>query len=282
MTKKPNKWVAALLGFFISPLGLLYVGKPLFAILVLIMNLVLNFYAQFYASENLDFFITILMWCFFVFIAVYTYNKAIEFDGKRSWYNRWYGLIGISLTFVLPILFVRIFTIEFFYIPAASMSPNLNKGDHIMITKKGCGNYKLFGFQVHKTEKTNACSIERGNVIVFEYPNDTRIDYVKRVIGLGGDKISYYDKILKINDKVIVNEFESKQENSNIFQEILDNQKHQIAHIENRKPRDGEWVVPEGSYFVMGDNRDNSADSRMWGYVPEENVIGVLKHVFKK
>ncbi|MFK8013474.1 MAG: signal peptidase I [Marinicellaceae bacterium] len=282
MTKKPNKWVAALLGFFISPLGLLYVGKPLFAILVLILNLMLNFYAQFYASERLDFFITIFMWSFFGFIAVYTYNKAIKFDRKRSWYNRWYGLIGISLTFVLPILIVRIFTIEFFYIPAASMSPILNKGDHIMITKTGCGNYKLFGFQVHKTEKTNACSIERGSVIVFEYPNDTRIDYVKRVIGLGGDKISYYDKVLKINDKVIENNIMAIEDNDTILQERLGDLSYQIIHIRNRKVKDGEWIVPEGSYFVMGDNRDNSADSRIWGFVPQQNVIGVLYHVFEK
>ncbi len=282
LTKKPNKWIAALLGFFLSPMGLLYVGKPLLALLVLLAGFMLNFYGQFYASESLDFFVSIFLWCFFGFISVYAYNKALKFENKRPWYSKWNGQIGIFLIFIIPIIILRVFYIEFFHIPAASMSPSINMGDHIMVVKKGCGNYKLFGIQIHKSERTESCEIERGNVIVFEFPNDKSISYIKRVVAVSNDKVSYHKNILTINGTIVENKFISEQKRESIYEEQLGDTGYQIMQMSNRNHGDGDWIVPEGTFFVMGDNRDNSSDSRMWGFVPEQNVIGVLYHIFEK
>jgi signal peptidase I len=154
LNKKPNKWIAVFLGFFLSPMGLLYVGKPLFALLVLITSLLLNYYGQFYASESLDFFITIFLWCFYGFISVYAYNKALNYKGTRLWYSKWYGQICVVIAFQLPIMIFRAFYFEPFYIPASSMSPNINMGEHIVVNKKGCGNFKFFVIQVNKSQRS--------------------------------------------------------------------------------------------------------------------------------
>ncbi len=282
MDKKTNKWIAAFLGLLISPLGLLYVGQPMYALLYLIFSLIMNVYGLFYATENVDIIITIISWSINILISVYAYKKAQNFNKLRSWYSKWYGQIGIIITFLLPVFIFRAFYFEPFHIPASSMAPNINSGDYIVVSKKGCGNYKLYGIQIHKSEKSDSCKIEKGDVIVFEYPNDKTVSYIKRVVAKSNDTISYYNKVLKVNGVLVENQLISEQDYDFLMQEKIGNSKYQIIHMKNRRVRDGEWVVPEKSYFVLGDNRDNSSDSRVWGIVPEENVLGVLYHVFSK
>jgi signal peptidase I len=122
-----------------------------------------------------------------------------------------------------------------------------------------------------------------GDVVVFRYPKDPSVDYIKRVIGVPGDKIAYYNKKLFINGKAATqNELETyagvgagvSMSGAKLTQEDLLGVDHQILIDESRGTMEGEFTVPEGQYFVMGDNRDNSNDSRYWGFVPEENLVG--------
>jgi len=119
--------------------------------------------------------------------------------------------------------------------------------------------------------------------VVFRYPKDPSVDYIKRLIALPGDKLAYYNKILYINGQPApqqpIGEYTGvgqglSMSGANLRMEQLGSVKHSILVVENLPGVQGEFVVPAGQYFMMGDNRDNSNDSRYWGPVPEENLVG--------
>jgi len=119
--------------------------------------------------------------------------------------------------------------------------------------------------------------------MVFRYPQDPSLDYIKRVVGLPGDKVGYYDKVLYINGEAIEQNDLGLYEglgqgksmtNALLKREQLPSQQHDILIMTERPSIEGEIIVPAGHYFMMGDNRDNSNDSRYWGTVPEENIVG--------
>jgi signal peptidase I len=171
-----------------------------------------------------------------------------------------------------------------------SMMPTLLAGDYILVNKFTYGlRVPILNNTFFETGHPN-----RGDVFVFHYPPEPTIDYIKRVVGLPGDKIQYQDKHLIINGKVLDVKFEDNYEyemqGANIISarrsiEQLGDVPHDILihDIPNQynddapgaKLQAGETItVPEGNYFAMGDNRDNSADSRVWGFVPEKNLVG--------
>ncbi|WP_286234880.1 signal peptidase I [Thalassotalea sediminis] len=197
------------------------------------------------------------------------------------------------------VLILRSFLYEPFQIPSGSMMPTLLDGDFILVNKH---NYGLRD-PVFRQKFLEIGEPERGDVVVFKYPIDTRIDYIKRVIGLPGDRIIYRNKSLYIKSpctdsnqdckefKQVPNTFVSNGDYNDGDVELtrytsdMPNKSHDIlvnnviaprtAHYfkQSGTQRD-EFVVPKGHYFVMGDNRDNSLDGRFWGFVPEENLVG--------
>ena len=181
----------------------------------------------------------------------------------------------------LVVLVLRSFIIEPFRIPSGSMYPTLQIGDFIAVNKFAYG-VKL---PVTQTTIIPVGSPERGDVVVFKYPNDPDVDYIKRVVGLPGDRITYIGRTLFINDKAVKTKFIGKyhgtessavMNGASIIEETLSNgEQHQILHDLDKSSQDMQsLVVPEGEYFVMGDNRDHSNDSRFWGFVPEKNLKG--------
>ncbi len=277
---KPKKWIAIVLGFVFVPISLLYLAKPRFALLYFIIALGIGILGAFYVPEEYNDYYSFGLIAFYIFIVVHIYKLASNTEIVRPWYSKWFGLISISLLFTLPILIIRTFYFEPFRLPSSSMSPSIMPGEVFVIDKKGCGNYKLFKITVLKLKPSDSCQIHRGDVIAFEYPKDKSIDYIKRVVGLGNDNVSYHNKVLKINGKIIKNVLLSDNEKESVLQEKIDKSTYKIIHMKHRKVRDGDWKVPENQFFVLGDNRDNSADSRIWGFIPEENVIGKLLYKF--
>ena len=174
------------------------------------------------------------------------------------------------------VLILRSFLVEPFTIPSASMVPTLKIGDYILVNKFAYGlRLPVIGTMVYEIDEP-----KRGDIMVFKFPENPKINYIKRVVGLPGDRIRYdNNKILTINGEVIENELMAKLPPSLpsvfVYKENLNGTEHQMQHMLRRPGfRAKDWVVPEGQYFMMGDNRDNSNDSRGWGFVPDKNVVG--------
>jgi signal peptidase I len=188
-------------------------------------------------------------------------------------------LFGLVLVIDLTALTIRRWLVEAFKIPAGSMIPALQVGDHIFVDKR-------------------ATQPSRGDVIVFIYPREPDKDFIKRVIGVGGDTIALGDDGLMVNGRPVgrravggeCSYFDYDERGASwekrscrAFDETVDGRTWRIYQDERvsgfPSPR-GPWTVPPGHYFVMGDNRDNSHDSRFWGFVPPENVKGVARWIW--
>ena len=115
---------------------------------------------------------------------------------------------------------------------------------------------------------------QRGDILVFKYPDKPNVNYIKRVVGLPGDKIAYSNKKVTINGDVLNYEVAAETFDKLLLKETVGSVTHDIQVDNARFGPVGEWEVPEGHYFVLGDNRDNSLDSRVWGFVPEANLVG--------
>ncbi len=184
-------------------------------------------------------------------------------------------LVEMSRSFfpVLAIVLVlRSFLVEPFQIPSGSMLPTLLVGDFILVNKFSYG----VRLPVAGTKVLEMGDPQRGDVVVFRYPIDRKTNYIKRVVGVPGDTISYRNKILYINNKQIPETHVANLPPLQLFEEQLGEVSHQIYKTARTRSGqgEGEWKIPEGNYFMMGDNRDNSNDSRYWGLVPDEMVVG--------
>ncbi len=182
---------------------------------------------------------------------------------------------------LLIVLLFRSFLFEPFKIPSGSMIPTLLIGDFILVNKYAYG-LKL---PVLNTKFISVGKPKRGDVVVFRYPVDPGINFIKRMVGLPGDTITYRFKQLYINGEPVGNSEQGAYSSADVkcstprpdaklLQEQLGDVKHDILFHQGTPGRDGQWLVPAGHYFVMGDNRDRSNDSREWGFVPEENLMG--------
>ena len=173
------------------------------------------------------------------------------------------------------VLLLRSFLFEPFQIPSGSMIPTLEVGDFILVNKFSYGlRLPVIGLKIFSIGDP-----ERGDVMVFKEPKNPNINFIKRVVGLPGDTVIYSDKKLKINGKVVSQDFvaQLRDENSTyrLYKETIDDNDHTVrTEPALTYGKEGIWQVPKGQYFVMGDNRDRSNDSRYWGFVPEKNIIG--------
>lgn len=178
---------------------------------------------------------------------------------------------------VLVIVFLlRGFLFEPFRIPSGSMLPSLYIGDFILVNKFSYGiKIPILNYKIVEMDRP-----ARGDVVVFRYPRDTSLDYIKRIIGLPGDHIAYYNKVLYVNGDPVERSFSGQywgpgQPYANEYQEKFGAMDHSLLLMPGRPSSlEGEYIVPKDSYFVMGDNRDNSNDSRVWGAVPEDHLVG--------
>ncbi len=178
---------------------------------------------------------------------------------------------------LLIVLLLRSFVVEPFRIPSGSMMPTLLVGDFILVNKFTYG----IRWPVLNSKVIEIGAPERGDVAVFRYPKQPDLDYIKRIIGLPGDHIAYYNKTLFVNGEQVPRErigpYASPSGRSGsleVYAERLGEVEHQILVTPTKFGHEGEYVVPAGEYFVMGDNRDNSNDGRYWGYVPEDHLVG--------
>ena len=173
------------------------------------------------------------------------------------------------------IFILRTFLFEPYQIPSGSMLPGLKVGDFILVKKF------TYGIKVNRTGPPIAFGKdpELGDVVVFIPPHDHR-PFVKRLIGKPGDRITYINKKIYVNGKPINQKLLSEKDNLRIYEELLNDRTIQIQQITSRINYPEEWEVPKDMYFVVGDNRDNSNDSRYWGFVPRENFMGTADYIW--
>lgn len=175
---------------------------------------------------------------------------------------------------IVVVLIIRSFFAEPFRIPSGSMIPTLLQGDFILVNKMAYGVH----LPVVHTEVIPIGAPERGDVAVFRYPEQPSTDYIKRIVGLPGDHVRYTDdERLYINGERVRQEVVGDYNNSptrEVRREWLAGEPHQILIHERRPATVYEATVPEGEYFVLGDNRNLSRDSRKWGMLPAENLVG--------
>lgn len=186
-------------------------------------------------------------------------------------------LVEYARSFFPVLLFVfvlRSFLVEPFQIPSASMVPTLQVGDYILVNKFSYG----IRLPVFRTKVFDIGEPKRGDVMVFYPPHKNDQYYIKRVIGLPGDVITYRNKTLYVNNEVVPQEnmavFPEGNERYQVAMEQLGDKRFLMQHRLSRRPQNFSVVVTPGHYFMMGDNRDNSLDSRAWGLVPEKDIVG--------
>ncbi|MGM0562776.1 MAG: signal peptidase I [Pseudomonadota bacterium] len=199
------------------------------------------------------------------------------------------ALIDFSRSFfpvLLLVLVIRSFVAEPFRIPSGSMIPTLLVGDFIVVTKYSYG----LRLPVLHTRFVDIGEPERGDVVVFRYPEDPSVDYIKRIVGIPGDSVIYRDNRLFINGEEVpatgaeqfeYTDIEGKRNIAVKRREDLLGHEHDILNHPNFPSIDATRLnIPEGHYFAMGDNRNRSKDSRIWGLVPEENLVGKAQFIW--
>jgi signal peptidase I len=175
---------------------------------------------------------------------------------------------------VLAVVFVlRSFLYEPFQIPSSSMVPTLEVGDYILVNKYHYG----IRLPIVRTKVVDLTSPQRGDVMVFFAPHMNDTYFIKRVIGLPGDRVSYRGKQIFVNETAVPREwqgFSGNQGRNRVGEEQLGDNPHLMQVDTGVLARDFSVTVQPGHYFMMGDNRDNSSDSRIWGQVPERDIVG--------
>ena len=202
-------------------------------------------------------------------------------ESTSSWIKT--NLITILYAIIIALL-IRTFLFQPFFIPSSSMEPGLIVGDRIFASKYDYGYSRhSFPFSLPLINgRVFESSPKRGDVVIFKPPH-TRNDYIKRLIGLPGDKIKLINGTIYINSIPVEREFvRNDDKDIAIYKETMASGINYETRDLGNKPQDNieEFIVPENHYFFMGDNRDNSNDSRFWGPVPTERIVAKAQIIF--
>ncbi|WP_193333499.1 signal peptidase I [Duganella sp. FT27W] len=285
-----------MLAFFMPLLGFLYLGRPGLAVLVFVLQLGLAGIGFTLPGSAIMGMASLV---FAVASAVLAYQLASRADRAKAmpqpWYARWYGLIGVVAAMAIVLVSVRMFVVEPFTAPSTSMAPTVAVGANLVVQKWGYGHYSTYGAKL--ITRAPSVAPERGDVIVFDGPREPSDVFVKRVVGVPGDVVEYRDKHVLINggdtrgqrredylDKDQVKYLQRYRERLGQSEHdiVINPEAAPIYHDQqNGLPPDCVSAngilrcrVPAGAYFVMGDNRDNSMDSRYWGFVHASAIVG--------
>jgi len=298
MSTKPKKWLAAALSFFAPLIGMLYAAQLRWVAVYFFAEFTIGVIWWFYPDP-----FDALPIIYRLICATHAYHLAQKYpDGmRRPMYSRWFVLLGVAAGLLSIIYGFRAFVAEPFRQPSGSMQPTIPMGARLLVQKWGYGNYGTFG--IHLFRAPISAPLGRGDIIVFESPPNRSLHFVKRLIGLPGDEITYREKKLSVNGTpALLREasgyFDKKAGTyTPVFLESLMGTEYSIL-MENYHPvsmdksiefpfRDKctydtegfTCAVPDGHYFVMGDNRNNSYDSRLFGFVPADHIVGKIIYI---
>ncbi|MBC3873798.1 signal peptidase I [Undibacterium flavidum] len=307
MHNKPKPWIAVLIAFFATPLAMMYLGKLRYALLYFVLLLVIAFGLFFYLGSELAASLAKLLYLVVGITHAYKIAKHFPDEKIRPSYSRWYYLVSVFFVFVAMAFLIRAFTFEPFKAPSASMSPTIPPKSFLLVQKWGYGNYASFGVTLSRAAISSP--LQRGDILVFEVPDEIKTNYVKRLIGLPDDRVEYRNKRLTINGLAIVTRKTEEDVGFNdvdnsaqidIYEEQMESGSYhvmidrELPPIVVSYPREFMYnercqfdatgfvcTVPKDHYFMMGDNRDNSRDSRYWGFLPADHIVGKVVTILK-
>ena len=295
----PKPWLAVLLNLLAQPLGFLYLGKARWAIAYFLLWVPLVLFVFLTVDA-------VLLQCLHLLLTLtgvihaYRIAKKLPDTFSRPAYSRWYGLMAIVFIVFLFVFLLRAFLWEPFRTPSGSMLPTLQPGGHVIVEKWGYGHYGSFGLSPFQTGIT--APLVHGDVIVFDHPPNPYNQSISRILGMPGDEVVMRGQALSINgqslSQVPQGSYQLKGESLALVRERISDQEYDVIFGKAEKPMPLQPVttypwrencnysleeircqVPDRHYWVMGDNRDNSYDSRFWGFVPAENIVGRLLRV---
>lgn len=261
MTSRRKPWIAGVLSVLEPGLGHLYSGQGRKAFVIFLLPLFL--YPLMYFLISTDHIVALLVTIallavfFYVFVLIdaIRYSRTLGNEYEAQWFNKWYVYVAVvagvyAVSSSTGYLF-KSHLFQAFKIPAASMEPTLKIGDHIFVDRR-----------------PSARTPSRGDLIVFQFPRDPKVEFIKRVAATAGDTLEIRNKVVYVNGSPIEELYAMHSDNRTISA--------------GGEPRDniGPTVIPPGSYFVLGDNRDNSFDSRYWGIVSSEQVRGTARTIY--
>lgn len=299
---KPNKWIALVLGVIGGPLGVLYAGYPLLAALLLALTYAGGAALLVYDGAYLNTYGDVLKLGSVILFAGLSFELARRSAGKKKqpWYAHWYGLVAIVALVVAANVLFRVFLFEPFKSVSASMAPTIRDRSHLIVEKAGHGRFSAYG--IHFGSVAPTAKLQRGDIIAFDYPRNPEDVYVMRIVGQPGDTVAYRDRKLYVNGVDVRGKaLKEYIDNENLkylarFEEKLGNTSYEIVLRQDafEHPPYGSFdmkedctvtdeelkcLVPAGRYFVLGDHRDNSNDSRFWGFVPHASIIGKVVNI---
>ncbi|MFU9047342.1 signal peptidase I [Acinetobacter tibetensis] len=276
ISNKPNIWLLILLTLLSPVFGLLYLGYGKKALIYFLLTLLTTWKALPYTD------VTFLLT--YVLGVIYTINLGFSSPSLR-WKRYHHLLQGIAI-FAILWAALRILFFDFYSVPADSMRPTIHSGDYVIMRRTGLG---LVDQLAHRNVQLR--NFKAGDIIVFKYPVNPEIHYIKRVIALPKDRIAFERGQIILNGKPLVLKMIRTEEldgvDTQVYEEAFGSQSHLMQIMPSNTIEEypfmencpiyntrHECVVPEGMVFVLGDNRDQSADSRYWGFVPANNILG--------
>lgn len=295
MSDKPNKWIALVLGIFAQPFGLLYAGAPRLALLALLVPVLVLVLPALYphAITRFPAYVALVYVSACGVLAFWIAGRR-PLTAQRCWYNRWYGTLGIAAIFSLVMAGTRTFVAEPFRVNGSSMEPTLHHRSIVLVKKWGYGHLRTFGITVGRIDGT--ARIEPADIVAFKAPVADKV-FLQRVVGVPGDlvvvrpagvevngvrirqrEIGAYvpplspDSYVRYAGRLGGKDFEVLQSVQGAYSRL--SQDFPPAPGCTANLDEVRCKVAAGTYFVMGDNRDNSVDSRVFGTVAESDIVG--------
>jgi signal peptidase I len=270
MDWKPNRWLAAFASLFFWPIGLLYLGR---------WRLPVVYFGAFLAAAMIELIAGTPMYSPFVIMLASPFHafwiaKKAE-PSPRPWYSRWYGIVAVYAGLFAIIVPLRAFLVEPFRLPTTAMEPTIPLGSYLIVSKLGYRHFGTYGFEISRG--TPVRTPKRGTLVVFEAPTAPSKRFIKRVLGLPGDTIVFNGHVVSINGQTL-----RKAEHGGTVTEEVDGVTYHTLVKEKDPAPDQEVVVPAGHYFLVGDNRGASDDSRRFGPVAAELLIGEVIYVIPR
>jgi signal peptidase I len=294
----PKRWLATLLALINPIVGLLYAAQGRWALVyaVIMASSVVLFYTGAVVTEGVT---GAIQWGLPLLGALQAFRAASRYPAAqpRPAYSRWPALALVLLATLALMTSLRAWVAEPFRAAASSMSPTITPNTQLMAWKWGYGNHKAFGLSLGTGART--APVHRGDIVAFEFPSDRSVTYTKRVIGLPGDQVVYRQQRLQVNgvdtfvktDGTYNDNFSGATSMAQSIEQ-LDGTTYRVLHhpamsaLPLPPPSasmaqhctfsgpDFSCQVPPGHFFMMGDNRDNSLDSRYWGFLPDDHLVG--------